>query len=630
METHHFSEAQLADFIEGRLTGAETAEIEAHRAAECPICVPTLLRYERLLTLLNEEPWTQPPEYLVHQAQALFRTSPVQVAAKRGGWEALRAIPAAPRRLVTVFALLALMVLLGTWYMAANRPVAQEALISMRGEGVVVQPSAAQNEAGDLPLRAGATVSNHSAEMLEITFFDGSVLQLEPRAVVKVVEMNASRNGDTKQIVLEQRIGKGWHRVMPVKGADSHYIVRTRRAEVEVHGTLFALEVEGSGTTHVAVVEGEVEVRSNDAPLVLLANESASVSERGEAQRVAVDTVAIQATAAALWPGLPGPALSGEPTSVPTVAAVMGGTPTPPVRPQPTTVVGAASPDATRTALVAATRVVQSTARPVSTVAAPNTSPVAPVATNLAPTVTRPPTTTSAPQLTSTSIPASTATTGSIPASPTVAQPSATRTATTRATASATRTATVPAPTATLRATTTSTRIPTPTVTSTLPATATSAPTPTSTSTATVTSVPTTSPTATVPTTTTPTATRTVRPTRTARATFTHPAQTPTRRPTRTPRATFTHPAQTPTPRAMQTAVPPATLTPLPTPLPLPTAAVTTEATAFGLMLHPRTSSSHTGTSLLESQVVQTINDVMELVTLVVAPPGEKVVKDEP
>jgi DNA-binding NarL/FixJ family response regulator len=120
-------------------------------------------------------------------------------------------------------------------------------------------------------VRQGDTIRTRAAANAALTFFDESVVVLEPGTELEIVELRAQSNGSIAA-TLRQIAGATWHVVTHQSAV--RYAVMTPTTTASVTGTAFTVRVEPSGSTTVGTTEGSVDVRGVDGA----ANSSVSVA----------------------------------------------------------------------------------------------------------------------------------------------------------------------------------------------------------------------------------------------------------------------------------------------------------------------------------------------------------------
>ncbi len=174
---------------------------------------------------------------------------------------------------VTIVILVALVA--GLWgvsnFLSPPPALASQGTLSVLSGSVEVQESMAEGwqKGGDgIVLSAGARVKTEAGSYALLTFSEGSSIKLEPDTDVEIQQVE-STNGQLTAIILKQWSGKTWSRVIEKTDHDLHYQVQTPSASVIAHGTLFATEVEETGFTMVATIEGLVSVAAQGEEVYL-------------------------------------------------------------------------------------------------------------------------------------------------------------------------------------------------------------------------------------------------------------------------------------------------------------------------------------------------------------------------
>ena len=107
-------------------------------------------------------------------------------------------------------------------------------------------------------VRQGDTIRTRSQANAALTFFDESVVVLEPGTELEVVELRSLSNGAIAA-TLRQTAGTTWHVV--THQSATRYAVNTPTSTASVTGTAFTVRVDASGATTISTTEGSVEVR---------------------------------------------------------------------------------------------------------------------------------------------------------------------------------------------------------------------------------------------------------------------------------------------------------------------------------------------------------------------------------
>ncbi|MFQ6101377.1 MAG: sigma-70 family RNA polymerase sigma factor [Anaerolineae bacterium] len=315
--------------------------------------------------------------------------------------------------------------------------------------------------AGDR-IEAGDRIRTGRFSAATLAFFDRSTTDLGAEAEVTVAQMSSRRDGSGKAIVLHQWLGRTYNRVNRLPDTASYFRVETPTAVAAVRGTEFAITVESNGATHVAVIEGVVDVTAEETTVVVLAGQEIRVlPERSPLAAYPIHTVTATPWSTSSLPHptqeTPYLAQTPEPTKTPRPGEVaeLARTPTPGETSGATETSGPTeTPEPTS---IPTSRSTPTRQRPTLTPIPTNVPPPPPAPTSVP---TSRPTPTPMPTLTPTSIPTPTPT-------PT---PTSTLTPTLTSTPAATPTSTptftpVPSATPTLTATHRSTPTMTPTLT---------------------------------------------------------------------------------------------------------------------------------------------------------------------
>jgi hypothetical protein len=109
---------------------------------------------------------------------------------------------------------------------------------------------------GDL-VQQGDVVRTGSDSHAVLTFFDGSIIEVEPDSELIIQTLQASAAGDIV-MSMQQNLGRSWHVVSHALSANSKYEVRTPTTTASVRGTAFLVTVEPNGKTNLQTTEGLV------------------------------------------------------------------------------------------------------------------------------------------------------------------------------------------------------------------------------------------------------------------------------------------------------------------------------------------------------------------------------------
>jgi len=117
-----------------------------------------------------------------------------------------------------------------------------------------------------MPLAIGDSVKSGNSSGADITFFDGSTIELEADTELEVVSLGISSAGSTT-IRLKQAIGTTISRVNKLVDSASRYEVETPACVAVVRGSIMTINVIADGTTWVTNNRGDIWVIANGAEL---------------------------------------------------------------------------------------------------------------------------------------------------------------------------------------------------------------------------------------------------------------------------------------------------------------------------------------------------------------------------
>ena len=117
-----------------------------------------------------------------------------------------------------------------------------------------------------MSLELGDTIKSSDGSSAEITFFDGSTIELEAGTQIEVVSLGISDSGSTT-IKLKQAIGNTISRVKKLVDSASSYEVETPACVAAVRGSSMLVQVIADGTSWVTNLEGEIWVTANGVEL---------------------------------------------------------------------------------------------------------------------------------------------------------------------------------------------------------------------------------------------------------------------------------------------------------------------------------------------------------------------------
>jgi Leucine-rich repeat (LRR) protein len=111
---------------------------------------------------------------------------------------------------------------------------------------------------GGMSLEAGDSVKTGNDSSAEITFFDGSTIELQAGTEIEIASLDVSRDTGSTTITLEQTIGNTISRVTKIVDPASRYEVETPTGVVAVRGSAMQVYVIEDGTTLATNLEGDI------------------------------------------------------------------------------------------------------------------------------------------------------------------------------------------------------------------------------------------------------------------------------------------------------------------------------------------------------------------------------------
>lgn len=404
----------LVDWLDGRLDPETSQILETHLAEGCAECEAALAWLRRVITAITLDKLVDPPPALATQVKAAFQPVAAQAAPRVVAPPA----PTTPVRSRVPFAwtpaiiLAAILLVIGlsVVFFLAQWPglSAQSArLITLGGgtnvtfsaDGEAVRPGGVLSEGSNLRVTGGQAV---------LTLFDGSILEMQPRAEIRLTTMRTGLFKQPYRINITQQLGTVRYEVAALPNSRSSFQVQAPNALISVRGTSFTVIVPSA-------LETQVEVQSGEVQMLGLVD---SVTVRANQVAMAVGATPIRVVPVGEASTRPTPSL----TLPPTATITQTGTPTA-VSPTPSATVATATPTASSTATLTATATETGTLTGTPTPTQTGTTTGTPTSTETA-TVTGTPTATATPSPTASE-------TATLPATPTVtASPTATDTVT--------------------------------------------------------------------------------------------------------------------------------------------------------------------------------------------------------
>ena len=126
-------------------------------------------------------------------------------------------------------------------------------------------------------LETGSRVRTAPDSFASISFAQGTTSKLEPGTDLIVDKLESDKDKQLDTVVLKQQSGKTWNQVAKRADDSSYFQIQTSSADVKVHGTLFATEVDKSGKTIVQTTEGSVSVSAQGQEVQVPAGQQTTV-----------------------------------------------------------------------------------------------------------------------------------------------------------------------------------------------------------------------------------------------------------------------------------------------------------------------------------------------------------------
>jgi len=117
-----------------------------------------------------------------------------------------------------------------------------------------------------MSLEVGDTVKTGDDSSAEITFFDGSTVELQPGTEVEIASLAITDTGSIT-ITLEQTIGATISRVVNIIDPASRYEVETATGAASVRGSVLVVCIIEDGTSWVANQKGNIWIRAQGEEL---------------------------------------------------------------------------------------------------------------------------------------------------------------------------------------------------------------------------------------------------------------------------------------------------------------------------------------------------------------------------
>ena len=159
------------------------------------------------------------------------------------------------RKLLSVFAL---SILVASTLFGCSQPSTLTILSITDGDVFVMKAGTDDWIEGEvtMSLEAGDSIKTGNNSSAEVTFFDGSTIELEAGTEIEIVSLDISTDTGSTTISLKQTIGSTVSRVTKLLDPASSYEVETPTGVAAVRGTVALVSVGGDGTTLITNQEG--------------------------------------------------------------------------------------------------------------------------------------------------------------------------------------------------------------------------------------------------------------------------------------------------------------------------------------------------------------------------------------
>jgi hypothetical protein len=173
----------------------------------------------------------------------------------------------AKKKRLTLVVLLSLAVMaLGIFPSAGcTNDSSQQAVLSMKEGNVFVMAEGGGNGGDNWTvaqvsqvLKAGDTIRVDQGSRAEVTFFEGSVIELEEGTIISISELSHNADTGSTTIALNEEVGRTISRVTKLSDQNSSYEVETPACVAAVKGSVMEVYVDPEGTTQVINQEGTI------------------------------------------------------------------------------------------------------------------------------------------------------------------------------------------------------------------------------------------------------------------------------------------------------------------------------------------------------------------------------------
>ena len=118
-----------------------------------------------------------------------------------------------------------------------------------------------------MSLEDGDMIKTGDDSSAEITFFDGSTVELQPDTEIEVVSLDISADTGSTTVTIEQTVGATISRVINIIDPASRYEVETPGGVAAVRGSVLVVCVMEDGTTWIANQKGNIWTRAQGVEL---------------------------------------------------------------------------------------------------------------------------------------------------------------------------------------------------------------------------------------------------------------------------------------------------------------------------------------------------------------------------
>jgi hypothetical protein len=118
-----------------------------------------------------------------------------------------------------------------------------------------------------MSLEAGDSIKTGDDSGAEITFFDGSTIELQAGTEIKIASLDISKGTGSTTITVEQTIGNTISRVTKILDPECRYEVETPTGVVAVRGSAVQVYVIEDGTTWAINLEGDIRASAQGVEL---------------------------------------------------------------------------------------------------------------------------------------------------------------------------------------------------------------------------------------------------------------------------------------------------------------------------------------------------------------------------